>query len=88
MPAKTVVKHPPCFRPCNARSPRATLPTAGVMLQRIQYRDRAPQQIHLPFNLIVRESSTGPRAVGGHEKTGSKKSTAGSSRASTARTIA
>jgi hypothetical protein len=56
------------------------------MLERIQYRDRAPHQIHLPFSLIVRESSTGPQAIRGREKVAGRKFGASSPRTSSART--
>ena len=71
-------------QPCRAIGRAAV----SAMLERIQYRDRAPQQSHLPFSLIVRESSTGPRAIRGREKAGSKKLADGSSRTAPARTVA
>ena len=71
-------------QPCRAIGRAAV----SAMLERIQYRDRAAQQIHLPFSLIVRESSTGPNAVPGREKQTGRKIASGSSRPSATRTLA
>ncbi len=63
-------------QPCRAIGRAAV----NAMLERVQVRERAAQQIHLPFSLIVRESSTGPLAARGREKQTGRKIAAGSSR--------
>jgi len=71
-------------QPCRAIGRAAV----SAMLERIQYRDRAARQIHLPFSLILRESSTCPQAVRGSQKQTGRKVAAGSSRTSAPRTLA